>query len=122
MRVTSNVIDLMVERISRLPADSRDVLKFGACIGEHFDLQTIAVISGKPAEDILVSLNRAVDEGYLKFVDNIYSFCHDRILEAAYSIIPEDERSRIHYIIGKSELEDTSAEKLTRRFFISRTS
>jgi serine/threonine protein kinase len=45
--VTENVIELMVNKIEKLPKTTQTLLKFAACIGYRFDLETLAVISQK---------------------------------------------------------------------------
>ncbi|MFA6010820.1 MAG: diguanylate cyclase [Desulfobacteraceae bacterium] len=104
MRVTDNVVDLMADKISKLPADTFEILKICACIGNRFDLETIADVTGRAVSDVFSSLKLAIDQGYLKIVNNLFFYHHDRIHEAAYSLIPEQERTEYHYKIGRTLL------------------
>ncbi len=117
MNVTSNVIEMMAEKISRLPEDSREILKIGSCIGDRFDLQTLSAVSGKSVQKILESIGSIVNEGYLIFTDNVYTFYHNRIIEAAYSLLSDEDRCKIHYAIGRFELDAAGGKKLFQEIF-----
>ena len=117
MKVTNNVIELMAEKIARLPETSREILKTGSCIGERFDIQTLSAVTGKPVEDIIESLSYIVNEGYLTFADNIYTFYHNRIIEAANSLLSDEDKCKIHYAIGKFELDAAGGQKLFQDIF-----
>jgi PAS domain S-box len=118
MNITENVIDLLNSKIKTLNPPTIQWLKYGACIGNQFDLQTLALIGDKTAEIILYSLQEAVDigliyinksetlhqlQGYIKF-----KFVHDRIQQAVYSIISEDEKCIIHLQLGQLHLKNYS--------------
>ena len=62
-------------------------------------------------------LNEAVSEGVILAFEGVYSFSHDRIQEAAYSLVPDDEKIKIHYKTGKSVLKHTKKEDLTEKIF-----
>ncbi|MBU3916691.1 serine/threonine-protein kinase PknK, partial [bacterium] len=115
--VTDNVVDLMAGKITDLPEDSQEVLKLGACIGTSFNLSTVLAVSGKPEKAVLSALNDVLREGMLNRIDNMFRFSHDRVLEAAYSLIPDDEKTRRHYRIGNLELHRTLKEDLPERLF-----
>ncbi|MDY6905911.1 MAG: AAA family ATPase [Thermodesulfobacteriota bacterium] len=101
LAVTDNVIDLMAEKITELPVHSRDVMKLAACVGNTFDIAIVAQILEQPADMVLNNLLPAQDAGLLQFSGDMGSFVHDRIQEAAYSLIPETERYSAHYAIGR---------------------
>ncbi|MCP4137483.1 MAG: AAA family ATPase [bacterium] len=117
VQVTDNVVDLMAGRISKLHESTREILKTCACFGNRFDLETLSVILEKPVEEILLNLTEAVEEGFVSILDNIYIFQHDRIQEAAYSLIPEEERSQVHYRIGKYILDRSDEAVIENRIF-----
>ena len=117
MQATDNVVDLMAGRITGLSENSQEVLKLGACIGSSFDLMTLAMVCEKSAESILLALNVVLQDGILNRIDNIYRFSHDRVLEAAYSLIPDEEKMRQHYRIGNLVLDNTGKEELLENIF-----
>jgi len=119
MQVTENVVEFMAKKISLLPKKTQDILKICACIGNRFDLEMLSVVSGKPIEETLEDLTSAIQEDMISLYGNIYKFHHDRIQEAAYSMIPENEKAAMHYRIGKNVLQNTDSKDLNEKIFIS---
>ncbi|PKN51712.1 MAG: serine/threonine-protein kinase PknK [Deltaproteobacteria bacterium HGW-Deltaproteobacteria-13] len=117
MKVTENVIEFMAEKISHFPKKTQEILKICACIGNRFDLESLSVVAGKSIEETLADLNSAVQEDMISIHGNIYKFLHDRIQEAAYSMIPEDEKEAMHYRIGRNVLNKTGSENLNEKIF-----
>jgi predicted ATPase/class 3 adenylate cyclase len=121
-KTTANVVDLVVERIRGLPEETQKILQLAAVIGHRFDLADLARVSEasrrqsaaliRPAvdADILVPLDD--DFKYSDLVDatggNAYAFLHDRVRQAAYSLIAEEARPELHRRAGWLLLEDES--------------
>ncbi|MCP4135249.1 MAG: AAA family ATPase, partial [bacterium] len=116
-QVTHNVVDLMAGKITELQENSQEVLKLGACIGSYVNLSTLVMICEKTEKEILSALNELLREEMLNKTDSIYRFSHDRILEAAYSLISGEEKVRQHYRIGNLELNNTKKEELPEKIF-----
>ncbi|MCP4138270.1 MAG: AAA family ATPase [bacterium] len=112
MKVTENVVEFMAGRIAHLPPATQEILKICASIGNRFDLETVSMIYEKPIEETLAGLTYGIQEGMISFYGNRYMFYHDRIEEAAYSLIPEDKRAAMHYKIGSYLLKNTKKEEL----------
>ncbi|ESP62875.1 hypothetical protein SMITH_77 [Smithella sp. ME-1] len=117
MQVTENVIELMAEKISHFPKRTQEILKICACIGNRFDLESLSVVSGKTIDETLADLTSALQEDMISFHGNIYKFHHDRIQEAAYSMIPKNEKEEMHYRIGNNVLKKTGENNLNEKIF-----
>ncbi|MCP4159712.1 MAG: serine/threonine-protein kinase PknK, partial [Deltaproteobacteria bacterium] len=116
MQVTDNVVELMADKISELPGNSRKVIKLGACIGNNFNLATMLSLSGKSKKETIQALKIIIQEGMLNFVDDTYNFSHDRVQEAAYSLIPDKGKKRHHFHIGNLALK-RSGDNLSENLF-----
>lgn len=117
MEVTENVIEFMAEKISHFPKNTREILQICACIGNRFDLELLSIVSGKSIEETLSDLLSAIQEDMISLHGNMYKFMHDRIQEAAYSMIPEAEKEAMHYRIGSNVLKKTGEKNLHDKIF-----
>ncbi|WP_437765987.1 AAA family ATPase [Sorangium sp. So ce281] len=98
---TDNVVELMVGKLNRLSVPTRDALKLAACLGSSLTLDTLAVVARRPAEALRTALEEAVREGLLLRRDSAYRFLHDRVQQAAYSLIPPGQLAEVHLRIGQ---------------------
>jgi PAS domain S-box-containing protein len=114
---TDNVVDLMVGKLGRLPDRTQDVLKLFACLGNTAEIATLAIVLGEPEAAIDSHLQEAVRVGLVLRLDRNYTFLHDRVQEAAYSLIPVDQRATLHLRIGRCLVAGMSKEKLTEQIF-----
>ena len=113
---TNNVVDLMIGKLNRLPDATKQTLKRLACIGNTAADDTLAHVFGVSATRLQADLWDALREGLVFRVDAGYTFAHDRVHEAAYSMIDEERRTSEHLRIGRLLLErlpiDATAEQL----------
>src|SRR6266403_1249696 len=114
---TDNIIDLMVGKLNRLTVETQTALQQLACMGNRveFDLLTSAH-QGSP-DEMHRLLWEAVRAGLIFRLGDSYRFAHDRVLEAAYSLTPEETRDETHLRIGTLLAKKTSPEKLEEAIF-----
>ncbi|MEY4344781.1 MAG: hypothetical protein RL032_613 [Pseudomonadota bacterium] len=133
--ISPNVADFMVSRLKQLPIESQNVLQIAACVGSQFDLRTLARVMDVsflsavkalwPAvrDEIIVPLSdqyrlaQAMSQegsvwdepGDANGFDVLCQFKHDRIQQAAYALIADDHKDRVHLGIGRLLLKSSSA-------------
>lgn len=121
MEVTDNVADLMSKKLKEFGTATQYSLKIGAAIGQIFNLQTLATIqkitSDQIRKDLLPALHeelifKILEEQSLDSSAISYSFQHDRIRQAAFNLITPEEKSSLHYRIGKALLQNTPPDQL----------
>src|SRR5205814_3532367 len=110
-------VELMVHKLKRLSADTQEALKQAACLGNQSELAALALVHGRPQEETRTHLAEAVHEGLLLCRGTSYRFLHDRVQQAAHSLIPEDERARVHLAIGRLFLAHTPPERIEESVF-----
>ncbi|MCB1180065.1 MAG: AAA family ATPase, partial [Leptospiraceae bacterium] len=132
--ITDNVVELMTSRLKKLPELTQEALKFASCIGSEFDSKTLSLISKKSIFDLATALMQAIEEGLIlshnndhkflllqdKSLENIqinYKFVHDRIQQAAYLLIPEEQKLEFHREIGETYLKTLTEQEIEERIF-----
>jgi PAS domain S-box-containing protein len=114
---TDNVVDLMSRKLRRLSAPTQEALKLLASLGNVAEVATLALVHGETEEAMHADLQEAVGAGLI-FPENCsYKFLHDRIREAAYSLIPDEHRAEAHLNIGRVLLASLTEEELTEHLF-----
>jgi diguanylate cyclase (GGDEF)-like protein/PAS domain S-box-containing protein len=98
---SDNVVDLMVRKLERLPESSRAILRVLACIGNSAPFDVLTLVAGGEAESVERRLNDAMRAEFIRRQGDDVAFTHDRIQEAAYSLIPADARAAEHLRIGR---------------------
>jgi PAS domain S-box-containing protein len=98
---TDNVVDLMVGKLARLPAAAQQALQQLACLGNDARISVLALVLGTTDEEAQATLWPAVHQGLVERHEQSYKFIHDRVREAAYSLIPEDACAAAHLRIGR---------------------
>ncbi|WP_170319900.1 ATP-binding sensor histidine kinase [Polyangium spumosum] len=114
---SDNVVDLMVGKLRRLAATTQNAMKLAACIGNVAETRVLSMIDGHAEGETHAALWEAVREGLVLRLEDTYKFLHDRVQEAAYSLIPEDERALLHLRIGRLLVAHASREELEERIF-----
>lgn len=126
--VTHDVVEFMSLQLQKLPIKTQYAIALAACIGSQFDLNTLAIISEQSPADTAVSLWAGLQENLLiprsetyKFfaqsdfqagsiaeVNPVYRFLHDRIQQAAYALILDDQKQATHLKIGQLLYQNSS--------------
>ena len=115
--ITDNVVELLVGKLKELPIDIQETLKVAACIGNQFDMATLTVVIERDGDAILDHVHAAVTADLIWERENRGFFVHDRVQEAAYALVPPEDRDRIHLTIGRILLADTDDTDLEERIF-----
>jgi predicted ATPase/signal transduction histidine kinase len=135
--VTDNVVELMINKVQKLPPSTQTLLKLAACIGNRFDLETLSVISAtsllKTAQEIWLAMQVGLvlplsqaykiplvvgEETAIGLSSTIsYRFLHDRVQQAAYTLIQSDERKATHLKIGRRMWQNQSLEQQKENIF-----
>ncbi len=138
LALTDDVVEFMALQLQKLPEATQNVLKLAACIGNQFDLTTLAIISQQSDTKTAADLWKALQDGliiaqsdmYKFYVTQeqetvssnsgqtvVYKFLHDRVQQAAYSLIPENEKQETHLKIGRLLLKEYLAEEREEKIF-----
>ena len=112
---TDNVVDLMAEKLKRLPAATQDALQQLACLGNAVPLSVLTLVRGETEEGVHAVLWDAVYAGLVVNADQAYKFLHDRIQQAAYSLIAKERRAEAHLRIGRVLASPRRRKTLRRR-------
>ncbi|MEG4800966.1 AAA family ATPase [Microcoleus sp. ARI1-B5] len=135
-----NVVELIARNILKLPAAAQSALKLAACIGNQFNLEVLAIVSEKSQKETALNLWDALQAGLILPLSNDYKiplvfegsetglsglqdvrvdykFLHDRVQQAAYSLIPDAEKQATHLKIGQLLLNNTPASEIEENVF-----
>ena len=100
-----------------IPRHTQEALKQLACLGNVAEIATLSLVHGETEETMHAALWDAVRAGLVFRLDNAYKFMHDRIQQAAYTLIPEEFRAEVHLRIGRVLQASTTADELTEHLF-----
>jgi predicted ATPase len=114
---TENVADLMVEKMKRLSAPAQEAMKQLACLGNVANVATLTLVYEQTEDALHAGLWEAVHAGLVLRQESAYTFLHDRIQQAAYSLIPEERRADTHLRIGRMLLTTMMADQLDEHLF-----
>ncbi|MEH2357550.1 ATP-binding sensor histidine kinase [Nostoc sp.] len=142
LALTDDVVEFMAQQLQKLPDITQNVLKLAACIGNQFDLATLAIVYEKSQIETASDLWKALQEGFIiptneiyKFYQDsslvighlqitsdkgqmtIYKFLHDRVQQAAYFLIPDAQKQIAHLKIGQLLLTHTPVAKQDEKLF-----
>lgn len=114
---TDNVVDLMISKLTRLPAEAQYAMQQMACLGNIADITILSIILGVSEEQVDKALWPARRQELVERTGDQYRFAHDRVQEAAYALIPEGERPTVHLRLGRLLTAHTPVEKRDEAIF-----
>jgi predicted ATPase/signal transduction histidine kinase/DNA-binding response OmpR family regulator/tRNA A-37 threonylcarbamoyl transferase component Bud32 len=142
IEITDNVVELMVGQIQKLLPKTQNVLKLAACIGDKFTLDTLSIVNQESLSETAKDLWEALQTGLILPLDKsykiplvlnsyqeeevainqegltvVYKFLHDRVQQAAYSLIPNYQKNATHLKIGKLLLKNSVLEEQKQNIF-----
>ncbi|HEY9853879.1 MAG TPA: AAA family ATPase [Leptolyngbyaceae cyanobacterium] len=140
LTLTDDVVEFMALQLQKLPPATQTALKQAACIGAQFDLATLAIVNQRSPEETAIDLWKALQEGVILPITEVYKFyqpselkvaevnasatfncsyrfLHDRVQQAAYSLIPNEQKQTTHYQIGQLLLQQVSPAAREERIF-----
>ena len=122
-KLSDDIVEFLIGNLGKLPSDTQEALRFAACIGHEFDLKMLSVVHQRSYGDLGLALMSALernvilplDEGYQLFdaaaikastsldlsVNPRFRFLHDRLHQAAYELIDDKNKQRVHLKIGR---------------------
>lgn len=114
---SDNIADLMVARLKGLSPVATNLLKLASAIGNQIDIDTLSIVNEKSVEKTEEELQESIKDGFVLRSGQMYKFAHDRIQQAAYSLIPEIDRGKTHLHIGQLLLKNTTEPAIEDKAF-----
>ncbi|MFN6571262.1 AAA family ATPase [Dendronalium sp. ChiSLP03b] len=147
--ITDNVVDLTINKITKLDKKTQKILQLAACIGNQSNLEILSNVNNKSQVATARELHPALESGLIlplsndykiplfwnqeeisrdtseisaTFIAKIpkyipYKFLHDRVQQAAYALIPEDDKKKVHLQVGHFLLRNTQENELESNIF-----
>jgi predicted ATPase/signal transduction histidine kinase len=130
--ITDNVVDLLLGNLRKLPEVTQDALRLAACVGNRFDLDTLAVVREQDPAHTYAALRPAIADGFVVATSDPqplsdregapraarhYRFAHDRVQQAAHALIGAALRRRVHLRIGTLLLGALTPAEISERLF-----
>src|SRR5260370_22883541 len=103
--------------MKRLSVPAQEAMKQLACLGAVADIATLTLVHEETEAAMHAALWEAVYAGLVLRQKSAYTFLHDRIQQAAYSLIPEEHRADVHLRIGRALLASMTADQRTEPLF-----
>lgn len=104
MNIPDNAVSYLTDRLQVMPPSTKIVVGYASFLGSRFDLETLSIISGLHITKLAKELEMAERMSLVQLINDgsrsSYKFQHDRIQQVAYTLVPEEERSELHWSIG----------------------
>ncbi|MET0404540.1 MAG: GAF domain-containing protein, partial [Cystobacter sp.] len=115
---SDNVVDFLVGKLRQLNPATQHLLRLAACVGHGIPLSLLGILSNDTVSRVERKLEPAFMENLLvRGGEEQVRFIHDRVQQAAYALIPPEDRKVVHLRIGRLLLERLSPEDLQEKLF-----
>lgn len=122
--ITENVVEYMTSRLHLLSESAQSILRLAACVGSSFDAELLAVASEQGPDELRESLQEPLEQGLIVRIARRsgeqsmrYRFQHDRVQQAAYSLMDDAEAGQARLRIGRRILADCEQPETDDRLF-----
>ena len=113
---SENVFDLLAAKLDRLSETTQESLRVLACF-ERGHTDALSIVQRCSGGELHILLSEAAEAGLVSRHEEVYAFCHDRIREAAYALVPEDDRPAFHLRLGRVLLATLPAADTSENIF-----
>ncbi|MDD5654976.1 MAG: AAA family ATPase [Candidatus Omnitrophica bacterium] len=107
-----NIIEIVVKRIKDIPGEDLKILSYASVMGKEMQFGLLTELTQRPFEAVLNAIENGIQNQLLMRDltgrEDIF-FMHDRIREAFYRRVSEDERVPLHQRIGAALEQQNSA-------------
>ena len=126
--VGADVVEFMAGKLRQMPEGAQRALNLASFAGASFTLEMLAIISDRSPEDTEADLGPAIEEGMVirqakraedkaESGEIVYTFIHDRVQQAAYSLVSADGREALHLKVGRLLLQRAPESERDERIF-----
>ncbi len=137
LSLADDVVGFLATQLQKLPVGTQDVLKLAACFGDSFTLETLAAVSQLSRGETAARLWPALQAGIIfplseaaKLISGrgdkpamkdaavyLYRFLHERMQQAAYSLISAEQKQATHLHIGRLLFKNSTEIEREERIF-----
>ncbi|GAO28876.1 ATP-binding protein [Geofilum rubicundum] len=131
IQIPEDVVALFVTQLKNTPDTTKQLLFYAACLGNRFDLEIFSIaskkslqecqqfLSSQEVKDIIKPLTEQIERPEFKngSPTTSYIFQHDKLQQAAFSLIDDREQTPIFRQIGQLMLTQLPEKQLNANLF-----